>query len=114
MARTDPVDEKEMRTAIALALEQARAAMSVMGSRADNREGTGGDDRAVEEMVGRIKSKGPLRRRELFRTYHDQRSKRHAPVLEQALALGLIQENDGLLFVANQPVSEALTLSRSR
>lgn len=113
--RTDTIDEAEMRTAIAVALRLADAAVAALEQAGGSGGDSSPDDPVVIEMVRKLTIKGPLRRRDLFRTYHDQRSDRLAPVLEQALALGLVEEREGWLLAATHPstVSKELTLPRS-
>ncbi|MEM6914916.1 MAG: hypothetical protein AAF491_00015 [Verrucomicrobiota bacterium] len=57
-------------------------------------------DEEVWVIVGKVRKKGPLSRRELYRTFHDQASSRHQPIIEKALSRGLLRETeDGCLFV---------------
>lgn len=56
-------------------------------------------DHEVWVMVAKVKNNGPLSRRELFRTFHDQTSSRHLPIIEKALSKGLLREtDDGSLY----------------
>jgi len=51
-------------------------------------------------VVAKVRKKGPLSRRELYRTFHDQSSSRHIPTVEKAISRGLLCENeDGSLSV---------------
>ncbi|MCB1205935.1 MAG: hypothetical protein KDN18_16860 [Verrucomicrobiae bacterium] len=61
--------------------------------------GQSDSDHDVWVMVAKVKQKGPLSRRELCRTFHDQASSRHLPVIEKALSKGLLLEaDDGSLY----------------
>lgn len=56
-----------------------------------------GEDNIEQEvliMAARVRQKGPLKKRELFRTFHDQRSSKHLPILEEALSRGVLVETD--------------------
>ena len=56
-------------------------------------------DEEVWVIVGKVRKKGPLSRRELYRTFHDQASSRHQPIIEKALSRGLLRETeDGSLY----------------
>jgi len=68
-------------------------------NQAHRRPGTDDSDHEVWVMVAKVRKKGPLSRRDLFRTFHDQTSSLHLPIVEKALSKGLLREtDDGSLY----------------
>jgi len=58
---------------------------------------------AAEVMLARIQAKGPLTKRQLYRSYHDQSPGIHNPVIEQLLAESKITTDEKGRLMLNEP-----------
>ena len=69
------------------------------------------EDVEVELLLMRIKVKGPLTQRQLYRTYNDQRKALHEPAILRLLSEGrIVQDEQGRLLTAEaNMVTDALT-----
>ncbi|MEN8713508.1 MAG: DUF3987 domain-containing protein [Verrucomicrobiales bacterium] len=106
----EPVQAQIVRKACHLVVWSAFGAKTIFerAEPASFRE-VGDDEEAVLAMVVRVRRKGSLTRRELFRTYHDQRSARLMPVLEKALEMGvLVEQADGIVSVPDEEGDEGI------
>ena len=54
----------------------------------------------IEAMVAKLRTRGPCNRRDLFRRFHRQKSSELTPILDAAMRMGLVVEDNKLLKAA--------------
>ncbi len=110
----DEVSAETMRKACHLVVWSATSAKSIFDQVESATLQSCGDavDEEVCAMVIRVRRKGKLTKRDLYRSYHDQRSVKLSPVLDKALNMGLlIEQDDGMLTLPASMVDREVFLS---
>lgn len=103
----EDVDAETMEKACYLAAWCAQSGGSVIDQIKAATGGVATGEEEVLAMVVRVRRKGKVSKRELFRSYHDQRSSKLLPILEKALELGLLEKDgSGLLHTPRDDISD--------